>query len=140
GIPLVATNEPVFAKREDYEAHDALICIAEGRLLAETDRRQFTAEHWFKSRAEMAALFADLPEAVASTIEIAQRCAFRPGVQSPILPRFSVGVDGATVDEAAELRRRAEAGLAKRILDHGVAADHTIEEYHERLAFELNVI
>ena len=78
GIPLVATNEPFFARREDYEAHDALICIAEGRLVAETDRRQLTPEHRFKTRAEMAALFADLPEALASTVEIAQRCAFRP--------------------------------------------------------------
>ena len=101
--------------REDYEAHDALICIAEGRLVAETDRRQLTAEHRFKSRAEMAALFADLPEAVASTVEIAQRCAFRPRMQAPILPRFSVGEGGAAVDEAAELRKRAEAGLERRI-------------------------
>ncbi len=48
-LPLVATNEPFFAKREDYEAHDALICIAEGRLLAESDRRQLTPEHYFKT-------------------------------------------------------------------------------------------
>ena len=102
GIPLVATNEPFFAKREDYEAHDALICIAEGRVVAETDRRQLTAEHYFKSRAEMAALFADLPEALASTVEIAQRCAFRPRTEKPILPRFSVG--DRAVDEGAELR------------------------------------
>src|SRR5262249_60244039 len=65
GIPLVAANAPLFARQEDYEAHDALICIAEGRLVVETDRRQFTPEHRFKTRAEMAALFADLPEAVA---------------------------------------------------------------------------
>src|SRR5947209_11973524 len=71
GIPLVATNEPLFAHQEDYEAHDALICIAEGRLVVETDRRQFTPEHRFKTRAEMAALFADLPEAVTSTVEVA---------------------------------------------------------------------
>ena len=90
-MPLVATNEPFFAKREDYDAHDALICIAEGRVVAETDRRQLTAEHCFKSRAEMAALFADLPEALASTVEIAQRCAFRPRTRKPILPRFTVG-------------------------------------------------
>ncbi|MFT2612706.1 hypothetical protein, partial [Escherichia coli] len=76
---------------DDYEAHDALICIAEGKLLAETERRQLTAEHYFKSRSEMAALFADLPEALASTVEIAQRCAFRPGTRKPILPRFSAG-------------------------------------------------
>src|SRR5262249_45975261 len=140
GIPLVATNEPLFARREDYEAHDALICIAEGRLVAETDRRQFTPEHRFKTRAEMVELFADLPEAVASTVEIARRCAFRPQVQAPILPRFSIGAAGATVDEAAELRRRAEEGLARRIDVNGIAPGRTAEEYQERLAFELRVI
>ena len=138
GIPLVATNEPFFAKREDYEAHDALICIAEGRMVAETDRRQLTAEHYFKSRAEMAALFADLPEALASTVEIAERCAFRPRTHDPILPRFSVG--DRNVDEAAELRTRAEAGLERRIAAHGLAPNRTVEEYRERLAFELKVI
>jgi DNA polymerase-3 subunit alpha len=140
GIPLVATNEPLFARREDYEAHDALICIAEGRLMVETDRRQLTPEHRFKTRAEMAELFADLPEAIASTVEIAQRCAFRPRVQAPILPRFSVGSEGAAVDEAAELRKRAEAGLERRISNHGIAPNRTVEDYRERLAFELGVI
>ena len=140
GIPLVATNEALFARREDHEAHDALICIAEGRLLVETDRRQLTVEHRFKTRAEMAELFADVPEAVASTVEIAQRCAFRPRVQAPVLPRFSVGEGGAAVDEAAELRKRAEAGLERRIAAHGIALGRTVEEYRERLAFELQVI
>src|SRR3954454_15560631 len=140
GIPLVASNEPLFARREDYEAHDALICIAEGRLMVETDRRQLTPEHRFKTRAEMAELFSDLPEAIASTVEIAQRCAFRPRVQAPILPRFSVGSEGAAVDEAAELRKRAEAGLEQRISNHGIAPSRTIEDYRERLGFELHVI
>ena len=101
GIPLVATNEPFFATREDYEAHDALLCIAEGKLIADGDRRQLTPEHRFKSRAEMAALFADLPEALAATVEIAERCAFRPRTLAPILPRFT-----------AEPRRRATADEA----------------------------
>jgi DNA polymerase III subunit alpha len=140
GIPLVAANEPFFAAREDYEAHDALICIAEGRLLTETDRRRLTPEHRFKTRAQMAELFADLPEALTHTVEIAQRCAFRPRVQAPILPRFSVGEAGAAVDEGAELRKRAEAGLERRIKTQGIAPGHTIEEYRERLTFELNVI
>jgi DNA polymerase-3 subunit alpha len=140
GLPLVATNEPFFAQREDYEAHDALICIAEGRLVAEGDRRQFTPEHCFKSRAEMSALFADLPEAIASTVEIAHRCAFRPRVQAPMLPRFSVGAGEAVLDEAAELRRRAEGGLERRLRSHGLAPGHPLEEYRERLAFELGVI
>src|SRR5262245_17307097 len=140
GIPLVATNEPLFAKREDYEALDALICIAEGRLLVETDRRQLTPEHRFKTREEMVDLFADLPEAIASTVEIARRCAFRPRVQAPVLPRFSVGEGGAAVDEAAELRKRAEEGLERRIAAHGIAPSRTTEDYRERLAFELGVI
>src|SRR5258708_6611026 len=137
-IPLVATNEPYFAKREDYDAHDALIAIAEGRVVADTDRRQLTAEHYFKSRAEMAALFADLPEALASTVEIAQRCAFRPRTEKPILPRFSVG--DRAVDEGAELRTRAEAGLERRVAAYGLAPGRTIEEYRQRHAFELQVI
>jgi DNA polymerase III subunit alpha len=140
GVPLVATNEPFFATRDDYEAQDALLAIAEGRMVAETDRRQLTAEHRFKTRAEMSALFADLPEALASTVEIAQRCAFRPQVQAPILPRFSIGEGGAEVDEAAELRRQAQAGLERRLTQHGMAPGRSAEDYHERLAFELGVI
>src|SRR6187397_123081 len=139
-VPLVATNEPYFAAVQDYEAHDALICIAEGRLLAETERRQLTPEHRFKSRAEMVERFADLPEAVASTVEIARRCAFRPRTHQPILPRFSVGDNGRALDEASELRKRAETGLESRLASAGVAPGHTVDEYRERLDFELGVI
>jgi len=140
GIPLVATNEPFFATAHDYEAHDALICIAEGRLLAESDRRQLTPEHRFKSRAEMAALFSDLPEALAHSVEIAKRCAFRPRTHGPILPRFSVGEGGGVVDEGAELRKRAEEGLKRRLAAQGLAQGHSEQEYYERLDFELDVI
>ena len=144
GAPLVATNEPFFATREDYEAHDALLCIAEGRMIADGDRRQLTPEHRFKTRAEMAALFADLPEALAATVEVAERCAFRPRTLAPILPRFSTGPSEAkTVDEtneAAELGRAARAGLERRLRRHLIAPGHTAEEYHDRLTFELGVI
>jgi DNA polymerase-3 subunit alpha len=139
GIPLVASNEPFFATPDDHEAHDALICIAEGRVVAEGERRQLGREHYFKSRAEMAALFADLPEALASTIEIAERCAFRPKTRKPILPRFTAA-GGAAVDENAELRRQAEEGLNARVAALGVASGRTIDDYRERLAFELGVI
>jgi DNA polymerase-3 subunit alpha len=139
GVALAAANEPFFATAEDYEAHDALICIAEGRLLAESDRRQLTPEHRFKTRAEMGALFADLPEALASTVEIAMRCAFRPQVRKPILPRFSLD-RGAPVDEAAELRRQADEGLKERIATQGMAPGQTEQDYRERLEFELGVI
>jgi DNA polymerase-3 subunit alpha len=127
GLPLVAANEPYYPRREDFEAHDALICIAEGRLIAESERRQLSPEHYFKSRAEMAALFADLPEALASTVEIAQRCAYRPKKRDPILPRFTAP-DGTAVDEAAELRREAEKGLTRRINTLGLASGRTIED------------
>ena len=143
GIALVATNEPFFATRDDYEAHDALLCIAEGKLIADGERRQLTAEHRFKSRAEMAQLFADLPEALAATVEIAERCAFRPRTLAPILPRFSTGraAGEASVEtEEQELRLAAQSGLKLRLERHGCASGHTIEEYHERLAFELGVI
>src|SRR6202012_200831 len=111
GFPLVATNEPYFASNDDYEAHDALLCIAGGRLIAETDREQLTSDHRFKTRAEMAVLFADIPEALAATVEIAERCSFRPMTRKPILPRFTVGAaSDAASDEAGELRKQAEQG------------------------------
>ena len=74
------------------------------RLIAETDREQLTPDHRFKTRAEMAVLFADLPEALASTVEIAERCAFRPMTRKPILPRFTVGA-GATQRTRKATRR-----------------------------------
>src|SRR5882672_4610757 len=144
GLPLVATNEPYFATADDYEAHDALLCIAGGRLVAETDRNQLTPDHRFKTRAEMAVLFADVPEALASTIEIAERCAFRPVTRKPILPRFTVGAGSnaadAESDEAAELHRQAEEGLSNRLRVHGLSQGASEEDYRARLAFEIDVI
>ncbi len=144
GLPLVATNEPFFATADDYEAHDALLCIAGGRLIAETDRDQLTTDHRFKTRAEMAVLFADLPEALASTVEIAERCSFRPTTRKPILPRFTVGAGanaaGAQNDENEELRRQAEEGLANRLKVHGLSLGTSEEDYRARLAFEIDVI
>ena len=72
-MPLVATNDVYFPKSEMYEAHDALICIAEGAYVdQQAARRRLTAQHYFKSQAEMVTLFADLPEALENTVEIAQ--------------------------------------------------------------------
>ncbi len=143
-LPLVATNQPYFASADDFEAHDALLCIAGGRLISETDRHQLTPDYRFKTRAEMAVLFADLPEALASTVEIAKRCAFRPTTRKPILPRFTVFGSANSADaesaEALELRRQAEEGLARRLNTHGTAPGVPEEDYHARLAFEIDVI
>ena len=140
GLPLVATNEPFFATTEDYEAHDALLCIAEGKIIADTERRQLTPEHRFKSRAEMAALFADLPEALAATVEIAERCIYRPRTLAPILPRFAAGSSEGEAGEGQELRRAAQTGLERRLARYGTAPGASVEDYRERLAFELGVI
>ena len=131
-LPLVATNQAYFASVEDYRAHDALICIAEGRYLNEADRRRLTPEHRLKSAEEMCALFADLPEALESSVEIAQRCAFRPTEHPPILPAFAEG------DELDVLSKQAHEGLTERLKQIVPAAEETA--YRERLDFELKVI
>jgi DNA polymerase III subunit alpha len=131
-LPLVATNDVFFPKAEMFEAHDALICIADGAYVDQQEpRRRLTAQHYFKSPAEMAALFADLPEAVANTVEIARRCAFKVAKRAPILPRFAD-------DEVEELRRQAGEGLRARlaVIPHSAP----VEEYEARLDFELGII
>ncbi len=132
GLPLVATNDVYFPKEEMYEAHDALICIAEGAYVDQVEpRRRLTPQHYFKTPAEMAALFADLPEAIENTVEIAKRCAFKAYKRAPILPKFAD-------DEVEELRKQAWEGLDKRLAVIKPAG--TREEYEERLKFELGII
>nr|WP_111298951.1 DNA polymerase III subunit alpha [Paracoccus saliphilus] len=131
-LPLVATNDVYFPKTTMYEAHDALICIAEKAYVDQSQpRRRLTPQHYFKSPEEMAVLFADLPEAIENTVEIARRCAFAVAKHAPILPKFAD-------DEVAELRRQARAGLEDRlkVIPHAVS----VEEYHARLDFELGII
>ena len=128
GLAAGCDQRALFCHTDDYEAHDALLCIAGGRLIAETDREQLTPDHRFKTRAEMAVLFADIPEALASTVEIAERCSFRPLTRKPILPRFTVGAGtnaaDAASEEAAELRRQAEEGLSNRLEGSRALARH----------------
>jgi DNA polymerase-3 subunit alpha len=131
-LPLVATNDVYFPKSDMYEAHDALICIAEGAYVDQQQpRRRLTPQHYFKTEAEMATLFADLPEAIENTVEIARRCAFAAYKRKPILPKFAD-------DEVQELRRQANEGLQRRlaIIPHAVMP----EEYQARLDFELGII
>ncbi|MFH5773479.1 DNA polymerase III subunit alpha [Paracoccus sp. NGMCC 1.201697] len=131
-LPLVATNDVYFPKPDLFAAHDALICISDRAYVDQTaPRRRLTPDHYFKSPAEMATLFADLPEAIENTVEIARRCAFAVKKHKPILPRFAE-------DEVEELRRQAWDGLRARlaIIPHAVP----VEEYEERLRFELGII
>jgi len=131
-LPVVATNDVYFPKSEMYEAHDALICIAEGAYVDQQDaRRRLTAQHYFKSPEEMVTLFADLPEAIANTVEIAKRCAVMAVRRDPILPKFAD-------NEIDELRDQAQKGLVERLKVIPHAAP--VKDYEDRLEFELGII
>jgi DNA polymerase-3 subunit alpha len=132
GIPLVATNDVYFPDTKMYEAHDALLCIADGAYVDQQEaRRRLTAQHYFKTQQEMIALFADLPEAIENTTEIAKRCAFMAYRRDPILPKFAD-------NEVEELRRQAQDGLVARlaVIPHAASVD----AYEKRLEFELGII
>ena len=137
GIPLVATNECFFAKPSMHEAHDALLCIAEGRVLAEPERRRVTREHWFKPAADMRALFADLPEACDNTLAIARSCAVMAESRKPLLPTCPKVRPGTT--EAETVQAMAQEGLEGRLDALGVPEGER-EPYRKRLEFELKTI
>jgi len=134
-VPIVATNDVYFAKAAMWRAHDALMCIADGAFIGQEDRRRVTAEHWFKTAADMRALFSDLPEACDNTLEIARRCAFMVRKRDPILPRFPTAA-GRSEDE--ELAEQAREGLRRR-LDAAQALEDEAP-YWERLEREIGVI
>ncbi|MBS0644079.1 MAG: DNA polymerase III subunit alpha [Proteobacteria bacterium] len=137
GLPLVATNDCYFATRDMHEAHDALLCIAEGRTLAEHERRRVTPEHWFKPSADMRALFADLPEACDNTLALARRCAVMAETRKPLLPVCPKVRPGQTEEET--VRAMAVEGLELR-MDAAGADAATREIYRQRLTYELDVI
>lgn len=134
-LPIVAANDVYFAKSEMYEAHDALLCIAEGRTLAEPDRRRLTPEHYFKSAKAMRALFADLPEACDNTLAIARRCHIMAESRKPELPICPKVQPGMT--EAETVRDMARRGLEARLDAQGTTER---EPYRKRLEFELDII
>jgi DNA polymerase-3 subunit alpha len=142
-VPLVATNEAFFPGKSDYDAHDALMAVAHNAIVSDDTRFRLTPDHYLKSRAEMAKLFGDLPEALENTVEIAKRCSFILKTRSPILPRFTGATDDPAEAERAEteeLRRQSIEGLENRMAELGITAGFTEQDYRERLDFELGVI
>ena len=144
GLPLVATNDVLFLDETMHEAHDALVCLAEGTQIGVEDRRRYSLDYRFKSAETMAELFADLPEALANTVQIARRCAFAAPARPPILPPFDTT---AGRDEAEEMRVQAGAGLEERLAEGVFTPDMddagkeaAARPYRERLAYELRVI
>ncbi len=141
GIPLVATHPIQFMNRDDFQAHEARVCIAEGYVLGDTRRPKiYTEEQYFKSQEEMVELFADLPEALENTLEIAKRCNIEMTLGKNFLPNFPIP-PGMTIDEflVDEAKKGLEVRLAELYPDPEVRQQRR-PEYDERLAFECNTI
>ena len=142
GTPVVATNEVCFLQREDFEAHEARVCIHDGATLDDPRRpRRYSDQQYLRTPAEMAELFADLPEALENSVEIARRCNLRLELGRNVLPDFPVP-DGMTAD--AWFSAQAHAGLERRLrrLFDPAAPDFAArrQPYDERLERELGVI
>ena len=139
-LPLVATNPCCFAEAAFGPAHDAMLCIAHSTYVESDDRPRTCPEAWLKPADAMTALFADLPEAIANTLVVAQRCAVTAPARKPILPSLAGDRDG----ESTLLRRDAAAGLEARLDTIAALGSHADGDwrtpYRERLAFELDVI
>src|SRR5438094_436030 len=139
-LPVVATHPVQFLKPEDFTAHEARVCIAEGHVLGDQRRpRQFTQESYFPIQAEMAKLFADLPEALANSVEIARRCNLTLELGKPRLPAFPTP-PGLSREEY--LRQQAQDGLERRLVaNYASRADEKWKEkYDLRLEIELRTI
>ena len=135
-LPLVATNPTCFAEPNFHEAHDAMLCIAQSTYVESADRRRSSPDAWMKPAAEMKRIFEDLPEAIANTLVVAQRCAVMAPKRKPILPSLAGDIEG----EAQMLRELATAGLEARLEKAGIVALDRRQPYIDRLEFELSII
>ena len=144
GVPLVATNEPFFPTQKDFEAHDALLAIAGGAVLAQSERRKLSDQHYYKTRQQMQTIFADIEEALDNSVEIAKRISFYAKTHPPILPKFAaspnLSEEEALAAEAKELSVQAHAGLKERFKTLELAEGLNQIDYTKRLDFELGVI
>lgn len=143
-VPIVATNHAYFLDEGMFAAHDAFLCISEGKVVNQDNRRRVTQHHRFKSTEEMVALFEDLPEALENTVNIAKRCSYMPKMHEPILPPFDCG-EGVTEED--KLREMAREGLAKRLNRQVFTSEMSDAEkaeikqkYEDRLEVELKII
>jgi DNA polymerase-3 subunit alpha len=144
-LPVVATHPVQFTTPDDFEAHEARVCIADGEILGNAKRvRRFTRDQYFKSSAEMQALFADVPSALANTLEIAKRCNLTLVLGKPQLPEFPTPeVNGQRMTPDAYFRYASHEGLKERMAhlypDEAVRATE-MPRYVERLEFEIGTI
>ncbi|QZD95305.1 DNA polymerase III subunit alpha [Qipengyuania gelatinilytica] len=135
-LPLVATNPANFAEPHMYKAHDAMLCIANSTHIDAEERPKSNPEGYVKTAHMMEEAFDDLPEAIANTLVIAQRCAFAPPYRDPILPSLAGDLEG----EARMLEEDARKGLAKRLEPYGEMSDEQLKVYVDRLDYEVGII
>ncbi len=136
GLPLVATNPANFAEPHMHKAHDAMLCIAHSTHVEAEERPRSNPQAFVKSAKMMEELFADLPEATANTLVIAQRCAFAPPYRKPILPSLAGDLEG----EARMLADDARRGLEARLAPYGAMSAEERQAYFDRLEYEIDVI
>ncbi|ASR42199.1 DNA polymerase III subunit alpha [Xanthomonas citri pv. mangiferaeindicae] len=137
-LPVVAGNDVRFLDAEGFDAHEARVCIATGRVLDDPRRpKLYTREQYFKSADEMAALFADAPDAIDNTLALAQRCNLELRLGTYYLPAYPVPAE-ETLD--SWIRVQSREGLEERLAKYPLAPGHTRESYFERLDVELDVI
>ncbi|HEU0276224.1 MAG TPA: DNA polymerase III subunit alpha [Rhodanobacteraceae bacterium] len=137
-LPVIATNDVRFLKAEDFEAHEARVCIQQGQQLSDPRRpHEYSREQWLKPADTMAELFADLPGALENTVELAKRCNVELSFGKYYLPAFPAP-KGHTLD--SWIGELAHAGLEERLAEFGVAPGHTREDYDRRLTHELDTI
>lgn len=136
--PIVASNEIYFLEEDKHEAHDALLCIADGTHISTQDRRYVSTNSYLKTPEEMIELFSDIPEAIENTIKIAQRCSYVFEPKDPMLPPFP-GLEGKT--EAEEIRIQSIDGLKFRLKQSNIKEDsEEAKPYFDRLEYELGII
>ncbi|MDB2615557.1 DNA polymerase III subunit alpha [Luminiphilus sp.] len=136
--PVVATNDVRFIGTDEFEAHEARVCIGYGRTLDDPRRpKLYSDQQYLRSPEEMAELFSDLPEALANTVEIARRCSVTIPLGEPSLPDFPVP-EGTTIEDF--LSQLSHEGLSRRLEQLQVSNPETVSEYRQRLDFELGVI
>ncbi len=145
GLPVVATHPVQFTEPDDYEAHEARVCVAEGETLANPKRvKRFSREQYFKTQAQMAALFADLPQALANTLAVAQRCNLQLTLGKPRLPDFPTPlVDGVSMPVEEHFRAESLSGLERRLVrlyPDAAERERQRPRYAKRLEFEVVTI
>ena len=137
-LPVIASNDVRFLRQSDFESHEARVCIHQGRVLADPKRpRDYSDQQYLKTPRQMAELFADIPEALENTVELAKRCTLELSFGTYYLPNFPVP-EGH--DLGSYIRELSHEGLKERLANHPLAPGYTLDDYIARLDRELDVI